>query len=117
MADSVAELQARLTDFAAARDWEQFHAPKNLCMALSGEVGELLEHFQWLTTEQSEQLDDETLREVGLEMADVFIYLLRLAERLDVDLVAVANEKTDINEKRFPVERVHGKAGRGSDFA
>lgn len=108
----VEQLREKLRDFARRRDWEQFHSPKNLAMALSVEVAELVEHFQWLTEEQSRQLDDGVHDEVAMELADVFIYLLRLADQLGVDLVKVAHDKTAINEDRYPVELSRGKAGR-----
>lgn len=106
-------LQGELLAFAQARDWEPFHTPKNLSMALIAEAAELVEHFQWLSPEQSERLSDERLAEVRLEMADIFIYLLRLAERLDIDLIAAAEEKMAINEKRFPVEQYRGRHNKG----
>ncbi len=107
MADTPNELQhlqAELLAFAQARDWEPFHTSKNLSMALIAEAAELVEHFQWLTPEQSEALPEKTHAEVRLEMADVFIYLLRMAERLDIDLIEAAREKMAINEERFLVE-------------
>ncbi|MDH5633442.1 MAG: nucleotide pyrophosphohydrolase [Gammaproteobacteria bacterium] len=102
MADSLEDLGSLLKAFARARDWEQFHTPKNLAMAMAVEAAEIMEHFQWKTPEQSMSLDAKEHREVALELADVFIYLMRLAQELDVDLVAVANEKMAINEERFP---------------
>lgn len=97
------DLAARLRDFATARDWVQFHTPKNLAMALAGEAGELLEVFQWLTPEQSAAvLDGERAGDVEDELADVLIYLVRLADVLGVDLVAAADAKVDRNEQRFP---------------
>ena len=114
--DSIAEIDARLLRFARERDWEQFHSPKNLAMALAGEVGELLEHFQWLTETQSQQLDSDKRAEVELELADVFIYLVRLAERLDVDLLAAAERKIEINERRYPADRVRGDARRAEEY-
>ena len=116
MTDSIDELNKRLRRFAEERDWEQFHSPKNLSMALIAEAAELVEHFQWLTEAQSAELPPDKQREVEMELADIFIFLIRCADRLEVDLVKAANEKTDINERRFPVERVRGVAGRGSDF-
>ncbi len=108
--NAISELQARLKAFAEERDWEQFHAPKNLVMALSVEAAELVEHFQWLTAEQSENLPSDTRREVSHEMADVFIYLLRLAERLDIDLLAAVEEKIRLNAEKYPADRVRGSA-------
>ncbi|TCP57098.1 NTP pyrophosphatase (non-canonical NTP hydrolase) [Tamaricihabitans halophyticus] len=98
------ELRNRLRDFADARDWEQYHTPKNLAMALSGEVGELIALFQWLTPEESAAaLDDPKLAaEIHDELADVTLYLVRLADMLGVDLLAAANAKIDRNEHRFP---------------
>jgi NTP pyrophosphatase (non-canonical NTP hydrolase) len=108
----IQRLQKRLREFTAARDWEQFHSPKNLAMALVAEVGELVEQFQWLTDEQSRQLVDqpksmEPLRE---ELADVTIYLLRLADTLSVDLEAAVDTKIAINEIKYPVDASYGNA-------
>lgn len=114
--DSLDNLNDRLLRFARERDWEQFHSPKNLAMALAGECGELLEHFQWLTEEQSASLDPDKNLEVGREMADILIYLIRLAERLDIDLLAAANEKVALNERRYPVNKVRGDARRASEY-
>ncbi len=115
--DSLTDLTSKLKDFAVKRDWEQFHSPKNLAMALSGECGELLEHFQWLTEQQSRHISDDKKQEVAHEMADILIYLLRLSERLDINLVNAVHEKMAINEKRFPVEKVKGDARRGSEYS
>jgi NTP pyrophosphatase (non-canonical NTP hydrolase) len=114
--ESLDELSARLLAFARRRDWEQFHSPKNLAMALAGEAGELLEHFQWLTEAQSMDLSPEKRQEVAYEMADILNYLLRLAERLDVDLIDAANRKIAINELRYPADRVRGDARRASEY-
>jgi dCTP diphosphatase len=107
-ADALHSLKARLAAFAAERDWEKFHSPKNLAMALSVEVAELVEEFQWLTEEQSMVLDAQRHERVRLEMADVFIYLLRLSDRLGVDLLAAADDKIALNGKKYPAERVRG---------
>jgi len=115
-ADSLADLDARLLAFARDRDWEQFHSPKNLAMALAGEAGELLEHFQWLTEAQSQQLEPQRREAVAMELADILIYLIRLAERLDIDLLAAAQRKIAINEARYPVERVRGDARRAEEY-
>lgn len=85
-------------------------------MALAGEAGELLEHFQWLTEEQSAALDPEKRRQVAHELADILNYLVRLAERLDIDLIAAAEEKMAINERRYPVAKVRGDARRASEY-
>lgn len=109
--DPIAALQARLRDFSAARDWEQFHTPKNLAMALAGEVGELLEIFQWLTPEQAaEVMAGDRADDVHDELADVLIYLVRLADVLGVDLAAAAGAKLDRSERRYPAEVVRGRA-------
>lgn len=113
---SLAALNARLLSFARERDWEQFHNPKNLAMALAGEAGELLEHFQWLTPEQSADLQGGKKDEVSLEMADILIYLIRLSERLDIDLIDAAWRKIQINESRYPSERVRGDARRADEY-
>jgi len=108
MADDFTRLKVRLREFARARNWEQFHNPKNLVMALSVEAAELVEHFQWLTAEQAISLTDEQKKEVALEMADIIIYLSRLSDQLDIDLLSVINEKIAINEDRFPPDVVAG---------
>mgnify|MGYP001805922060 CR=1 FL=1 len=117
MTDSLAQLNTRLLNFARERDWEQFHTPKNLVMALAGETGELLEHFQWLTAEQSTALSCEKKQQVAYEMADILLYLIRLAERLDIDLITAANEKIAINAVRYPAEIVRGDARRAEEIA
>ena len=117
MSDSIQELNERLLRFARERDWEQFHSPKNLSMALAGEAGELLEHFQWITEEQSQNLDEDRKEAVALEMADIFIYLVRMAERLDINLLDAAWQKISINEKRYPVEQVKGDARRAEEYS
>ena len=116
MSEALRVLQQRLAAFAAARDWEQFHSPKNLAMALSVEVAELVEELQWLTEEQSKALDAERLERVRLELADVFIYLLRLADRLDVDLMRAADDKIAQNERKYPAERVRGDARKYTEY-
>jgi NTP pyrophosphatase (non-canonical NTP hydrolase) len=104
----VRELAERLRAFAEERDWEQFHSPKNLSMALSVEVAELLEHFQWLTEEQSLDLSAEVRGKVREELADVFIYLVRLSDRLGIDLMAAAWDKVAKNAEKYPVEKSRG---------
>ena len=110
------ELAGRLRAFAEERDWEQFHSPKNLSMALSVEAAELLEHFQWLTEEESARLPPGRLAAVGEEMADVFIYLLRLADRLGVDLEREARAKMAKNAERYPVEKSRGHKRKYSEL-
>lgn len=114
--DSLAELNRRLLAFAQARDWEQFHSPKNLSMALIAECAELVEHFQWLSQAQSSNLPTEKKQQVALELADILIYLIRIAERLDVDLLQAAAEKIAINEARYPAAKVRGDARRADEY-
>jgi dCTP diphosphatase len=116
MSEALRALQQRVAEFAAARDWEPFHSPKNLAMALSVEAAELVEEFQWLTEEQSRALDAERRERVRLELADVFIYLLRIADKLGVDLVAAATDKIVLNEKKYPAERVRGDARKYTEY-
>src|SRR3954451_13358718 len=106
----VAALQARLRDFASSRDWQQFHSPKNLAMALTGEVGELVEILQWLTPEQSARLSKEDLSLAADELADIQIYLLRMAYLLGLSLADAVDEKIERNEGRYPVELSKGEA-------
>ncbi len=110
--NSLEELRERLRAFARVRDWEQFHSPKNLAVALIVEAAELLEHFQWLTEEASRRLPPEQWHAVEEEIADVLIYLVRLADRLDVDLLAAAARKIEQNEKKYPADEVRGKADK-----
>ncbi len=114
--DDLEALRRRLAAFAAARDWDQFHAPKNLAMALIAECAELVEHFQWLTAEQSMALTAEKKAAVRLELADILIYLVRIADKLDIDLIAAARDKVAINEERYPAEQVRGDARRASEY-
>jgi len=108
--DRLEVLRAKVAAFAAARDWEQFHNPKNLAMALAAEAGELLEHFQWLTPEQAARLPRSARKDVALECADVLLFLLRLCDRLDIDLAAAAKRKLVINAKKYPVRKSRGRA-------
>ncbi len=114
--DSLENLRQQLAEFARVRDWDQFHSPKNLSMALIAEAAELVEHFQWLSEEQSRTINDEKKQAVGHELADILIFLIRTADKLNIDIIQAANEKIKINESRYPVERVHGKAKRASEY-
>lgn len=105
-----------LTQFAKARDWEQFHSPKNLCMALSVECAELMEHFQWLTEEQSQQLSAEQKHAVGEEIVDVLLYSVRLASVLNLDLPSAIAQKTQKNEAKYPIEKVKGSAKKYNQY-
>jgi NTP pyrophosphatase (non-canonical NTP hydrolase) len=109
-------LKTRLREFAVARDWEQFHSPKNLAMALIVEAAELVENFQWLTEEQSAALAPGKLAEVEQELADIQIYLIRLADRLNIDLEQAVDAKIALNERRYPVEKVRGSAKKYTEF-
>ena len=115
-AEALRALQRRLAEFAAACDWEQFHSPKNLAMALSVEAAELVVEFQWLTEEQSRQLDADRAERVRLELADVFIYLLRIADTLGVALLRAADDKFVLNERKYPVERVRGDSRKYTEY-
>ncbi|RPI44480.1 MAG: nucleotide pyrophosphohydrolase [Betaproteobacteria bacterium] len=112
----LAQLRDALRRFATERDWEQFHTPKNLAIALSVEASELLEHFQWLTAEQSAAPDDETLARVREELADVLLYLVRLADRLDVDLLAAARDKMALNARKYPLDKARGNSRKYTDL-
>src|SRR3954451_6695379 len=102
MTDSLRDLARQLDQFASERDWQQFHSPKNLASALIVEAGELLEHFQWLTEEQSRALPAQTQDAVGAELADVLLYLIQLATALGIDPIEAAEAKLKINERKYP---------------
>ena len=106
------KIKSDLRKFAEERDWEQFHSPKNLAMALSGEVGELSEIFQWLTEDQSEKknISDEDLAKVREEVADILLYIIRLSDKLDIDLEQALFDKLKINKEKYPVELSIGNA-------
>lgn len=114
--DALNQLKQRLRQFAAERDWDQFHSPKNLSMALIAEAAELVEHFQWLSEDQSKNLSPEKLAEVELEMADIQIYLIRLADKLNVDLLAAANKKIALNQQKYPAEKVRGSSKKYTEY-
>ena len=105
-----------LRQFAKERDWEQFHSPKNLVMALTVEAAELLEHFQWLTEEHSQNLAPDQLAAVAEEIADVQLYLVRLADRLGIDILQAVSAKTLKNEARYPADKVRGSARKYTDY-
>jgi dCTP diphosphatase len=114
--ESIKQIKNRLRKFASERDWDQFHSPKNLSMALSAEVAEIVEHFQWLTEEQSKSLPEEKLEEVETELADTLIYLVRLADKLDIDLLAAAKSKIEVNEQKYPVDKAKGSAKKYTEL-
>ena len=121
MADSGAmrdlvELKEHLRVFVAERDWDQFHSPKNLAMALSVEAAELVELFQWLTEAESAALDAERRQRAADELADVLVYLVRIADRLDIDLLQAAGEKLERNAVKYPAERVRGQARKYDEY-
>jgi len=110
------ELKLQLRQFAEERDWDQFHSPKNLSMALSVEAAEIVEHFQWLTEEQSKNLSQDKLEKVGNELADTFIYLIRLADKLGIDLLAATENKIEINQGKYPVGKAKGNAKKYTEL-
>lgn len=110
------EMRQSVTKFAQERDWDQFHSPKNLSMALSVEVAELMEHFQWLTQAQSRDLDTDTLIEVAKELADVQVYVVRLADMLNIDLVSAVSTKMQENAEKYPADKVRGSAKKYNQY-
>jgi len=108
--------QKRLEDFAKERDWDQFHNPKNLVMAMSVESSELVEIFQWLSSEQSENLDEKSLENATHEMADILLYLIRLSSKLNIDLEDALEKKFEINKNKYPVELARGTAKKYSEL-
>ena len=112
----LAELKMRLRDFIAERDWEQFHSPKNLAMALSVEAAELVEIFQWLTEAESLVLDSDRRQRAEAELADILVYLVRVADRLDVDLLQAVTRKLEENARKYPAGRVRGKALKYDEY-
>lgn len=108
----IEEIRIRLANFAEARDWDQFHSPKNLSMGLAAEAAELLELFQWLTEEQSRVIvsNEKEMEHVREEVADVFIYLVRLTDKLGIDIEEEVNKKMKVNEKKYPVKLSRGNA-------
>lgn len=116
MNNDLLALTQSLREFAQARDWAQFHSPKNLASALSVEAAELLEHFQWLTEEQSRHLSDQKQAEVAAEAADVLLYLLQLCDKLDIDLLQAARQKLIVNGEKYPVARALGSSKKYTDL-
>lgn len=108
MTDSVEDLSRALQQFAQERDWGQFHSPKNLASALVVEAGELLEHFQWLTEQQSRELPADRRQAVAAEAADVLLYLIQLCTALGIDPIAAAQDKLKVNAQRYPVDKAKG---------
>lgn len=110
------ELRAAIRKFIDERDWEQFHSPKNLAMALSVEVAEIVEHFQWLNQDQSRNLPSEKLTAVSEEIGDVMVYLTELADKLGIDPVEAAKAKLEMNRRKYPASVVRGKADKYTDY-
>jgi NTP pyrophosphatase (non-canonical NTP hydrolase) len=109
-------LKQMMREFADSRDWNQFHSPKNLAMALSVEAAEIVEHFQWLSETQSKNLSAEKLEKVSHELADTLLYLVRLADKLEIDLFEAACNKARINNEKYPVEKSTGNAKKYTEF-
>ena len=107
----------KLNVFSSKRDWQQFHNPKNLAMALSVESSELLEIFQWLTPEESINLSDKQISHLKEEIADVFLYLLKICDGFNIDLIQAAHDKIKINKKKYPADAVKGKADKCTTYA
>ena len=110
------KLRNQLRTFAAVRDWDKFHSPKNLASALAVEAAELLENFQWLTETQSQSLTPDALENVRAELADVLLYLIRLSDKLDIDLIAAANAKIALNATKYPVDKAHGTSKKYTEL-
>jgi dCTP diphosphatase len=110
------DLIKKIRTFRQERDWDQYHSPKNLAMALVVEAGELAEHFQWLTEEQSGSLEPDKLAAVQEEIGDVLIYLANLCDKLGIDPIAAAHNKLEKNKRKYPVSRVRGKAYKYSEY-
>jgi len=109
-------LREQLRDFAAERDWDRFHSPKNLAMALAVEAGELLETFQWLTEDETRSLAPETLAAASDEVADVLLYLIRLSDKLGIDMIAAANRKLLANAGKYPADKARGNSKKYTEF-
>jgi NTP pyrophosphatase (non-canonical NTP hydrolase) len=109
-------IRKQVRQFVVERDWDQFHSPKNLSMALIVEAAEMVEHFQWLTEEQSCNLAPDKLAEVELELADIQIYLISLAEKLKLDLVNAVEKKLVLNAKKYPAEEVRGSSKKYTEY-
>ncbi len=115
-ANSLLILRDALRDFAVERDWDQYHSPKNLAAALCVEAAELLEHFQWLTDDASKSLSTEQLAAVREEMADVLLYLVRLADKLNVNLLEAARSKIELNARKYPVDKARGSSRKYTEL-
>ncbi len=110
------KLQSQINNFARERDWEQFHSPKNLAMALSVETAELMEIFQWMGTEESREVDKATLAHIEEEIGDIMIYLATLAGKFNIDPLVAAQKKMKVNERKYPAEKVRGKSTKYTKY-
>lgn len=110
------ELRNRLRKFASDRDWDQFHTPKNLAISISIEAGELLEHFQWVSADPGQSFSSEEKSAIRKEMADVLLYLIRLSDLLNIDLLESALEKLEENAQKYPVEKAKGTSKKYTDL-
>jgi len=113
---SIESLRDILREFARERDWDQFHTPKNLSMALIAEAAELVEHFQWVDGETSHLLEEKVRPSVEEEIADIFIYLVRIADKLGIDLYQAAGRKIEINARKYPADKVRGSARKYTEY-
>jgi len=114
--NSIESLRDRLREFAREREWDQFHTPKNLSMALIAEAAELVEHFQWVDGNKSHLLEEKLRPSVEEEIADIFIYLVRIADKLDIDLYTAAERKISINARKYPADKVRGSARKYTEY-
>lgn len=109
---SVEALKEEMRQFVAERDWQQFHSPKNLSMSIAIEAAELMEHFQWLTQPQSRELDGDSIKMVGEELADVLCYSLAMANQLELDITQTIRAKMEKNRSKYPADKFHGRYGQ-----
>jgi dCTP diphosphatase len=109
-------IKKQVRQFVVEREWDQFHSPKNLSMALIVEAAEMVEHFQWLTEEQSSNLSPEKLAEIELELADIQIYLISLAEKLQLDLLSAVDKKLALNARKYPADKVRGSSKKYTEY-
>ena len=116
MADSLQDLRTRVNQFVGERNWAQFHTPKNLAMAMIVEAAELVEQFQWDTPPESQHLSPEKRQAVSHELADTFVYLLRIAEVLEIDLIEATNQKIALNALKYPVEKAKGSNAKYTQY-
>ena len=116
MTDSLQEIRSRIQALVEERDWQQFQSPKNLAMAMIVEAAELVEHFQWMTEQESREVSAEKKEQIGQELADTFVYMLRIADVLEIDLIDATNRKLDINAKKYPVEKARGRNDKYTEY-